>query len=135
MELALTASSPAWRMIDEVGADSCQDTDDQLDFLLADAGQHVVVAGDSDGAEFVDQRASGLGQVEALDPPVDGVGAALDETGRFHAVDLAAESVIGSMSIISARRRLMQRLFAGFSARATEASTRHWALVRPIACA
>ena len=62
-----------------------------LDFLVADAVERVGEACGRHRAEFLDQRAGVLGQIEVIRPPVGRVGAPLDQAGGLHAVDLAAE--------------------------------------------
>ena len=82
-----------------------------LHLVVADAVEHIAVAGRCDPAELVDQRAGGLGQIEALDPPVGRIGAPLDQTGRLHAVDLARERDRLHIHGVG-QRRLVQWLFA-----------------------
>ena len=67
----------------------------QPEFSLGQRAENLLVEGDLAGPRLGQELAPGIGQVEPICPPVLGVGASLDPSGRADPVDEADHVPLG----------------------------------------
>ena len=67
----------------------------QPEFSLGQRAENLLVEGDLAGPRLGQELAPGIGQVEPIGPPVLGVGASLDPSGRADPVDEADHVPLG----------------------------------------